>query len=104
MIVLLIGVLIAAFVFAATLFSAAQAYLQIGALRWLHLANALSLIAAMASISLVWPGIAALLGLILVALNIALGLWEVAWNRLLAVPPILFGLALVQGVPFSAGL
>ena len=48
---LLTGILVAAGIFAATLFSAAQVYRQAGRLRWAHAAAALTTIAAMAALS-----------------------------------------------------
>ena len=101
MVLLLGGVLIAAFVFAATLFSAAQAYLQSGWLRRMHLANALTIIAAMATISKVWPMTALGLGVLLIALNLVLAVLEKGWNRLLAIPALLFGVTLILGLPFA---
>ena len=48
---LLTGILVAAGIFAATLFSTAQVYRQAGRLRWVHAAAALGTIAAMAALS-----------------------------------------------------
>ncbi len=98
---LLTGILVAAGIFAATLFSAAQVYRQAGRLRWAHAAAALTTIAAMAALSGgLWAAAQALGGaLILVAL--AAIVLERGANRGLPLFQLLFGLALLARLPFG---
>ena len=84
---LLTGILVAAGIFAATLFSAAQVYRQAGRLRWAHAAAALTTIAAMAALSR---------GLWLAAIVLERGA-----NRGLPLFQLLFGLALLARLPFG---
>ncbi|MEO1274923.1 MAG: hypothetical protein AAFV96_05840 [Pseudomonadota bacterium] len=98
---LLIGIVVAAGIFAATLFSAAQAYMRDGRLRSAHLAAALLTIAGMGAMSLELWIVAQLIGpLLAIAASAALVL-ERGWNRLLPVFHILFGLALAARIPFG---
>lgn len=98
---LLAGIVVGAFVFAATLFSGAQAYRQKGQLRWAHLTSLLLTIAAMATLSLLWPVMAAVVGGALILAALAAMAFESGWNRVLPVFHILFGAALVAGLPFG---
>ncbi len=92
---LLLAVLLAAPVFAATVFSAAQVYLC-WTRRWLsmaHLASVIATLAGMAAIQYGTPSLALVAGLpLLISSSMALCL-ERRWNRLF--PPFQTGLAVV---------
>ena len=98
---LLTGMLVAAGIFAATLFSAAQVYRQAGRLRLAHAAAALLTIAAMAALSGGLWGAAQALGGLLALAALAAILFERGANRALPLFQLLFGLALLARLPFG---
>ncbi len=98
---LFIGIILGACVFAATLFSGAQIYRQSGALRWAHLASLVLTLTAMGTLSAAWPNIAAANGAWLVVAALAALIYESGWNRVLPVFQMVFGAALVAGLPFG---
>ncbi len=96
-----VGVIIAACVFAATLWSAAQAYRVKGPLRIAHLICIVLTIAAMTCLQFQWQQAAQITGtlLILAALRT---LWlESGWNRILPLFQGLFGAMLAINLPFA---
>lgn len=97
---LLGGVLIGAAVFAAALFSAYQAVIRRGALRWAHLAALVLTLIGAATISLAAPFTAMLAGISLAFSGVAAFLLEVRWNKVLPLFQILFAVALILGLPF----
>ena len=98
---LLTGILVAAGIFAATLFSTAQVYRQAGRLRWVHAAAALGTIAAMAALSGgLWTAAQAL-GAVLALTAVAAVVFERGANRALPLFQLLFGLALLARLPFG---
>ena len=98
---LLIGILIAAGVFAATFFATAQVFRQTGALRSAQLGAALITIAAMACLSLGFWGASQVAGAALFAFAIAALALESGWNRVLPVFHVAFGVVLALGLPFG---
>ncbi|MHA3915046.1 hypothetical protein [Halovulum sp. GXIMD14793] len=98
---LLLGIMVGASVFAATLFSGAQVYLQKGRLRWAHLVALALTVLGMATLSAVSPGAAMVVGVALIIAGLAVMALEDGWNRILPVFQIIFGGALVAGVPFA---
>ncbi|MEO0999790.1 MAG: hypothetical protein AAFW69_04145 [Pseudomonadota bacterium] len=98
---LLAGIVVAAGVFGATLFSLAQAVMQRGRLRWAHIALVVLGIAGMGTVSLIWPAAAVGVGAALIAAG-AVAVWsEKRWSKLLPIFQAVFGLALVLGIPFA---
>lgn len=98
---LLLGIIVGASVFAASLFSGAQAYLQKGRLRWAHLAALALTVLGMATLSAVAPGAAMVVGAALIIAGLVVMVLEDGWNRILPIFQIIFGGALVAGVPFA---
>ncbi|MSU88980.1 hypothetical protein GE300_04990 [Rhodobacteraceae bacterium 2CG4] len=98
---LLIGILVAAGIFAATLFSAVQIYRAAGRLRLAHAAAAALTLAAMACLSLGWWGAAQAAGALLCLAALAALALERGWNRLLPAFQLLFGAALLARLPFG---
>lgn len=98
---LLTGILVAAGIFAATLFSAAQVYRQGGRLRWTHAAAAALTIAAMAALSGGLWAVAQMLGGLLALSALATAALERGANRALPLFHLLFGLALLARLPFA---
>ena len=100
-ITLLVGILVAAGIFAATLFSAAQVYRQAGRLRWAHGAAALLTLAGMAALSGGLWAAAQALGALLAPAALAAATFERGANRALPLFHLLFGLALLVRLPFG---
>jgi len=100
-ITLFTGILVAAGIFAATLFSAAQVYRQAGRLRLAHAAAALVTLAAMAALSGGFWATAQLLGGVLLLAALAAIVLERGANRGLPLFQLLFGLALLARLPFG---
>lgn len=98
---LLIGILGGAGIFAATLFSAVQAYRQPGRLRKAHVAAGLLTMLAMACLSASLWTLAQITGAALILAALAALVFERGWNRLLPVFHILFGAALLARIPFG---
>lgn len=97
----LAGILLGGGVFAATLFSAAQAARHPGRLRKAHAAAALLTLAAMATLSLALPLPTRVLGALLIPAALAALAFERGWNRLLPAFHAAFGAALLAGLPFA---
>jgi cbb3-type cytochrome oxidase subunit 1 len=98
---LFVGIIIAALVFAATLFSAAQVFRQEGRLRYAHAAALLLTLAAMACLSLGWWRLSQGAGAGLAAAAVAVLGVERGWNRLLAFAQLGFGIVVALGLPFG---
>jgi len=98
---LLIGILVAAGIFAAVLFSAAQIYRNEGRLRLAHAAVLALTLGAMACLSLGWWGAAQAVGAPLAAAALAALVLEQGWNRLLPAFQLVFGVALLARLPFG---
>lgn len=99
--VLLAGIAIAAFVFAALLWSIYRAVTSEGRERLVHLLCALSTIMAMFAITYGSPGHGAFAGASL-AVIAAFAFWyDKGWSKLLPVVQILFGIVLIVGLPWA---
>ncbi len=101
MIPILAGIVLAAALFAALIFSVGRAAATAGRLRLLHLATALLILAGVATISLTAPGAAMLVAALLAPAALALSLSEHGGNRVLPLAPLLFAVALFMGLPFA---
>lgn len=98
---LFVGILIAAGIFAATFFAAAQVFRQTGMLRWAQLATALTTLVAMGFLSFGYWGASQVAGAALFAAAIIALALESRWNRVLPVFHMCFGAALALGLPFG---
>ncbi|WP_157982145.1 hypothetical protein [Oceanicella sp. SM1341] len=99
---LLVGIVLAAGVFSATLWSAYQVFMRAGRLRWTHAALLALTIAAMGTLQLVLPGPAAVLGVLLLLAGLAGAAFERGATRVLPLMQAAFGAALLAGLPFAA--
>ena len=97
---LLTGILIAACLFAATLWSLAQIYRQKGWLRIAHAVTAGSMLLVMAGLAQNWIVMPVVMSGLLVAGSLAATFLERGWNRLLPLILLAFALALFAGLPF----
>jgi len=98
---LLGGIVVAAGVFAALIWSIYQGLVQRGRLQYVHIAAASFSIAGMVSVSYISPLWAQITGgALLLAALIALFL-ETHWNRFLPIMQTLFAIALILGLPFK---
>ncbi|MGB0498084.1 MAG: hypothetical protein ACPGID_07070 [Rubricella sp.] len=97
---LALGILLGTAVFGAFFWSAAQGYLQTGRLRAAHLMLVAFTLLGMASISLLWPGVARFAGAGLIVTGLYATIVEKRWNRVLTLAQAAFGLTLVAGLPF----
>ena len=95
------GIVVAAAIFAATLFSAAQSFRQSGRLAQAHLAACALTIAAMACLSLEFWVTIQIAGLALGLAALACLALESGWNRLLPLAHMAFAAALALGLPFG---
>ena len=100
MIPVLIGIFLGACLFAATISSAGRALQTRGVLRVAHGAVLVSILLAAAAVSLGWPGLALPLGGLLILSGGAALILESGAHRVLPAAPILFGAALLTGIPF----
>lgn len=98
---LLAGIFVAACIFAATFFAAAQAFRQTGGLRWAHGLAAGLTVAAMATLSGGLWTLSQILGLGLIPAAAAALILDRGWNRLLPLTHVGFGAALAAGLPFG---
>ncbi len=98
---ILAGILGGAAIFAATLFSIYQAAIHSGRLRFSHLSSALLTVAGAATVSWLLPKIAMIVGILLVVSAAIAAACEHRWNRVFPIFQILFGLALIIGLPFA---
>ena len=100
---LLIGILLAAAVFAAFIWSGYRAFYTTGWLRRAHAALALLTLAGFAALSLLWPLAAAASGAGLVAAGLVALVLERGWAQLLVLVQIAFGGLLISGLPLAGG-
>ncbi|MEM9228876.1 MAG: hypothetical protein AAGB10_04645 [Pseudomonadota bacterium] len=100
---LFVGIIIAAGVFAATFFAAAQTFRQAGPLRAAQAAAVILTIATMASLSLGFWTASQLFGGALALAAAAALIWERGWNRLLPLFHLAFAVAAALGLPYGAG-
>jgi len=98
---LLAGVALALPLFAALLWSLAQAVRRRGALRIAHVAAGLLTLAAMAALSGEAPAAATAAGALLALAGLAASALERGWNRLLPLVQAIAGGALAAGLPFA---
>lgn len=98
---LLTGILVAAWIFAAVFFSAAQAVRQGGRLRYAHLIAALLTLATMGCLSNELWTLSQVTGAIGVPAGLAAFALENRWNRLLPLVHALFGGVAALGIPFG---
>ncbi|WP_112323281.1 hypothetical protein [Oceanibium sediminis] len=98
---LFLGIIVAALIFAATLFSAVQAFRQAGRLRLAHLLAAGLTIAIMACLSSELWVLARLTGGLCVLAGLFAFVLESRWNRLLPLVQSGFGLVVALGLPFG---
>ena len=99
---LLGGIVVAAGVFAAVLWSIFQAVTQRGKLQVVHILAIAGSIAGMASLSMVNPTMAWFVGVELGVAAVAAIYLETAWNRLLPAFQLIFAITLILGLPFNA--
>ena len=100
--VLMVGAVIAASLFASTLWSAQRSFATTGRTRVAHIILAALVIAAMATLSLELPLLSRIAGILLILAALQTGWRDARWSKLLALPPIIFGAVLAAGLPFSA--
>ncbi|MFO7853960.1 MAG: hypothetical protein R6V44_01820 [Paracoccaceae bacterium] len=98
---LLAGVALALPLFAALLWSLAQAVRRRGGLRIAHASAGLLTLAAMAALSAEQPGAATATGGLLALAGLAAAVLETGWNRLLPLVQVAAGGALAAGLPFA---
>lgn len=98
---LLLGLLLAAFIFAAFGWSIARAVQTSGRSRTAHVVLAGLILLGMALLSLDWPLAARLAGAALIVSGCLAALVEDGWSRLLPLFGAAFGLALLLGLPFA---
>jgi len=98
---LMVGILMAAAVFAAFIWSIFQVVQARGALRLAHGGTVVAILAGALAVSNTWVLAALPAGILLAAVSMAAAALERGWSRLLPVFPALFGLALILGLPFA---
>lgn len=98
---LLGGIIVAAGVFAALLWSIFQGITQRGPLQYVHIATATLSVFGMASISLLSILLAQILGIALLITATTAFVLENSWNRVFPVFPLTFAVALILGLPFA---
>jgi uncharacterized membrane protein (GlpM family) len=98
---LLAGIALAAPLFAALLYSLAQAIRHAGALRTTHLVAIAATFAGMAFLSWGWPFPTRAAGAALALAGLRLVFLEAGWNRLLPGVQMAAGLVLAAGLPFA---
>lgn len=99
--VLLAGIVIAALLFSALLWSVYRAVTTTGRLRLHAGALAFFTVLGMVSISLNAPGMAILTGAGCAGMG-AMGIWsETRWSKLMPLVQLLFGLALIARLPWA---
>ena len=98
---LLAGISVAALIFAATFWSAAQVYRQTGRLRLAHGAALALTVIAMAALSSALWALSQVAGLLLIPAALVALVMERGANRLLPLIHVLFGAALLAGLPFG---
>ncbi|MGM0583605.1 MAG: hypothetical protein ACQEUZ_03010 [Pseudomonadota bacterium] len=101
-IAVLAGILAAAALFAALLWSLAQSFRERGPLRLAHIAAIAATILVMAFLTWRMPLPAQAAGAALALAGLTLLFLERRWNRLLPLAQLLAGLAVAAGLPFAA--
>ena len=99
---ILLGIFLGACLFAATLSSVARALTTTGRRRAAHLAILAAILGAAAAVSLGWTALSLPLGLALIAAGLAGAALESGAHRVLPIVPVLFGAALLAGLPFAS--
>jgi len=99
---LLFGIVIAAFIFAALLWSLYRAVSGVGMVRVTHAAVVVLIIALMAALTLGWSIPARGLGAVLIIAGLGAVWNDTSWSRLLPMCAAGFGLAALQGLPLGA--
>jgi len=99
--ILLGGILLAAAIFGATLYSAAQAIRSTKTLRFTHIALILATLAGMTAIQFLAPLPAAAAGLALIAAGATAAALEKGASKLLPLIQLIFGIVLATGLPFA---
>lgn len=100
-VILAIGVLLAAAIFAAFMWSGFQAFFSRGSLRWAHGISAGATIGGMAALGNEALIAAMASGLVLLLSSGFAVVKERRWTRLLPFFQILFALVLISGIPFG---
>lgn len=99
---LLLGIALAATVFAAVLWCGYWAIIGRGARRWANAATAVCTIAGMATISLGAPGPAVIVGAGVLVASVASLVTAAGATRLFPIATAVFGGILMAGIPFAA--
>ena len=100
---LFLGIIVAAGVFAATFFAAAQTFRQSGALRAAQAAAAILTIATKAALSLGFWTASQVFGAALALAALTALILERGWNRLLPLFHLAFAIAAALGLPYGGG-
>lgn len=101
MILIMLGMTVAASVFAAVLWSLFQIVTQRERLQWAHIGTVVFSLAGMATVSWISPTLAMVAGgLLAVAAGIAIKL-EPHWNKVFPFFQLVFAIALILGLPFA---
>lgn len=100
---LLLGILLAAALFASFIWSGYQAFFASGWLRHAHAVLALSVLAGAATLSLLLPVTGQITGAMLVVAGLVAIWHDRAWAKLLVAVQIIFGGLLISGLPFAGG-
>lgn len=95
------GIVIAAGVFAALLWSLYQSVLKRGRLQYAHIATAALTLLGMASISAMSSIFAQILGILLLVTASTAAVLESRWNRVLPAIQVIFAFILILGLPFA---
>lgn len=98
---LLLGIFIAAVIFAAVLYGGYQAVATTGFSRFAHLGSILATIGVMAGISYQSPGATSAAGALLAVAALAATYHTSGWSRLLPLTLCAFGAVAVMGMPFN---
>lgn len=97
---LLAGIVIAAGVFAALLWSLYQSVRQTGRLRWVHILLVSLTILGMVSISTKAILLAQILGILMLTASTVATALEPGWNRVLTIIQSIFAVSLILRLPF----
>lgn len=100
-ITLLVGIVMAAMVFAALFWSLAQLFQAHGALRLMHGATIVGIILGALALSNLWISLAPVIGVYLAVAATATAALEKRWSRLLPLFALAFAVALILGLPFQ---
>ncbi len=97
---LLGGIVVAAGVFAALLWSVFQGITKRGVLQWAHIATAVLSVLGMATLSMLAPTLALIAGVALTITSAIVLFLEAGWNRVLPLFQLAFAIILILGLPF----